>query len=195
MTVSIVTGPDGAHATPELSDGDFPVGHDVSESSPPRKAALWDSRPWSTTELGPERDSEISPWGEERKVSTGRRALDSLQDQRFRAGNPSPEGTAASTWRRLPPGEARCHTKSPSCSGGQGTECGRGRVSSPVEPGASPALPGARPAHAVRKDILQAFHQQGLPDSRGPQQETHPRSSGVRELRCREARLRRALIG
>lgn len=31
MTVSIVTGPDGAHATPELSDGDFPVGHDVSE--------------------------------------------------------------------------------------------------------------------------------------------------------------------
>lgn len=33
MTVSIVTGPDGAHATPELSDGDFPVGHDVSEVS------------------------------------------------------------------------------------------------------------------------------------------------------------------
>lgn len=31
MTVSIVTGPDGAHATPELADGDFPVGHDVSE--------------------------------------------------------------------------------------------------------------------------------------------------------------------
>lgn len=31
MTVSIVTGPDGAHTTPELSYGDFPMGHNVSK--------------------------------------------------------------------------------------------------------------------------------------------------------------------
>lgn len=37
MAVSIVTGPDGAHATPELSDGDLPVGHDVCEVG----AHLW----------------------------------------------------------------------------------------------------------------------------------------------------------
>lgn len=37
MAVSIVTGPDGAHASPELSDGDLPVGHDVCEVG----AHLW----------------------------------------------------------------------------------------------------------------------------------------------------------
>lgn len=127
------------------------------------------SRPWSTSELGPEGDSEISPKREERKVPTGRRASGSLQAQRFRAGkavptlpNPLTTGTAGSTWksprrprqvakvtrvsqtreRRTPTvgrvggGSPRSPLPSPelSCSGGQGPECGRGRVSRPEEP-------------------------------------------------------------
>lgn len=67
------------------------------------KQLFGNSRPWSTSELGPEGDSEISPWGEERKVPTGRRASGSLQTQRFRAGkavpNPLTTGTAGSTWK------------------------------------------------------------------------------------------------
>lgn len=41
MAVSIVTGPDGAHASPELSDGDLPVGHDVCEVGAHRGPRRW----------------------------------------------------------------------------------------------------------------------------------------------------------
>lgn len=55
-----------------------------------------------------------------------------------------------------------------------------------------------RPTPPARKDILQAFHQQRLPDARGPEQQTHPDPApGNRGSapRCRRARLRPALIG
>lgn len=38
--VSVVTGPDGAHAPPQLPDGDLFVGHDVSKVG----AHLWKKR-------------------------------------------------------------------------------------------------------------------------------------------------------
>lgn len=38
-TVSVVTGPDGAQAPPQLPDGDLSVGHDVSKVG----AHLWEN--------------------------------------------------------------------------------------------------------------------------------------------------------
>lgn len=44
MAVSIVTGPDRAHASPELSDGDLPVGHNVCKVG----AHLWGRKKHNT---------------------------------------------------------------------------------------------------------------------------------------------------
>lgn len=44
------------------------------------------------------------------------------------------------------------------------------------DPGVLPPHPAwdSLPAHSARKDILKAFHQQGLPDPSSSKQETHP---------------------
>lgn len=93
-----------------------------------------------------------------------------------------------------------CHLPSSAVLAVKDLSVAEGGVPRMSNPGASLPRPAWEPppAHSERKDILQAFHQQGLPDSRSPEQETHPfpgQRACTSELPRREARLRLAFIG
>lgn len=69
-----------------------------------------------------------------------------------------------------------CHLRSSAVLAVKGHGAAEGGVPVMSDPGMLPPHPAWEPppAHSARKDILKAFHQQGLPDPGSPQQETHP---------------------